>query len=306
MVIIFLPYWQNISSLILFKYAIIFAPRWWCLFLPILLAFFWQQLSQKKRILSCIFTLFSLSFLGFNLSNINIVGHNSEQILTVYSVNLGGGGKLEELQNQLIEIKPDIVALQEANKQRITDFFEDDWNVSCSGHLCTLSRYPLEKDTSLQRNSLGGWGVFLLAHSIIVNDNKINFANIHLDTPRSALTGLLYADFDTSIIKEVDDNRTIEADVVKAWINNYDNAVLAGDFNMPIDENIYQQNFNKLGNAINVSSSGFNYTKFTKWHGIRIDHILFTKLYDAVSSDVLNGVGGDHRPVVTTLTITPD
>ncbi|WP_157726575.1 endonuclease/exonuclease/phosphatase family protein [Thalassotalea crassostreae] len=253
--------------------------------------------------MSGIFTLFSLSFLGFNLSNINILDHSSKQSLTILSANLGGGGKLEELQNHLIKIKPDIVALQEANKQRITDFFEDDWNVSCSGHLCTLSRYPLEKDTSLQRNSLGGWGVFLLSHSIIINDNKVNFANIHLDTPRSALTGLLYADFDTSIIKEVDDNRTIEAGVVKAWVNKYDNVVLAGDFNMPIDENIYHQNFNTLENAIDVSSSGFNYTKFTKWHGIRIDHILFTKIYDAVSSDVLNDVGGDHHPVVATLAI---
>ena len=70
---------------------------------------------------------------------------------------------------------------------------------------------------------------------------------------------------------------------------------------MPEDDSLYQQNFSDLNNAVAELALGFNYTKFTSWHGVRIDHILYSDGISIQDVAVLKSFKGDHRPVKATL-----
>jgi endonuclease/exonuclease/phosphatase (EEP) superfamily protein YafD len=78
--------------------------------------------------------------------------------------------------------------------------------------------------------------------------------------------------------------------------------VIAGDFNMPTDSDIYQLYWSSYTNAFSAAGLGFGYTKFTRWHGIRIDHILAGPGWRCRRSWVGPDVGSDHRPVLAELT----
>jgi len=52
--------------------------------------------------------------------------------------------------------------------------------------------------------------------------------------------------------------------------------LIVGNFNMLSDKNLYRGNFGFLNNPVEVKSFAFNNTKYTSWHGTRIDHILYS------------------------------
>ena len=68
---------------------------------------------------------------------------------------------------------------------------------------------------------------------------------------------------------------------------------------MPQDENIYQDSFAHLNNAIDQKGIGFNATKHTSWHGVRIDHVLYSNNFQLIDVKVVNSFSGDHRPILS-------
>ena len=87
------------------------------------------------------------------------------------------------------------------------------------------------------------------------------------------------------------------------WSQNKNHTLIVGDFNMPQDENIYQRYFGDLSNAVDNKGFGFNATKFTSWHGVRIDHILYSDDFRLKAVEVINSIKGDHRPVFATFNV---
>ena len=68
---------------------------------------------------------------------------------------------------------------------------------------------------------------------------------------------------------------------------------------MPVLSPIYQRFFSTLGNALSEKPQQLvRYTKYTRWHGIRIDHQLYRGGLAPLSARVLQLNSGDHRPVL--------
>jgi endonuclease/exonuclease/phosphatase (EEP) superfamily protein YafD len=76
---------------------------------------------------------------------------------------------------------------------------------------------------------------------------------------------------------------------------------VAGDFNLPADSAIFRDNWSWLQDAFGQAGWGYGYSKYTKYWGIRIDHVLTGPGWQARSCQVQSDVGSDHLPPFTQL-----
>ena len=217
------------------------------------------------------------------------------------SFNIGGGGTPKELKLLVKYIKPDILLLQEASRINLIKLFPDDYVSECIAGLCILSKYPFTRTQTLGRKLFGGWGQFAIFYSITTPNGQLSLANIHLETPRSVLMGVVHRYFDQILAEKIEDNRQFEVDLINLWVNKQKNIVIAGDFNMPGDENLFRQSFSDLNSAVEVKGFGYNDTKHTNWFGVRIDHILYSPDMYLVDVEVVKLLNGDHRPLMAIL-----
>ena len=307
-----LPWWPTNELLTIPKYALLFGPRWWLLICVIGLFVFWRYLSKRQLQFSLFLVLLSLNYLDFQLPSVasyfstststSVLASTSiRSEISILSANIGGGGSKNELDSIGFNMEPDIILLQEARRIGVSKLFNDYNFKECISGLCIVSKYPFKQVKVLSRKLFQGWGIFAVFYEIETQFGMVSLANVHFETPRSVLMGLIYRFFDFTLANTIESNRRFEAELVGLWSKNKKYALIAGDFNMPQDENIYQRNFAHLNNAIDNKAFGFNATKHTNWHGVRIDHILYTDGFTIKAVEVLNTSSGDHRPVFATL-----
>lgn len=299
-VVTLLPWWPSFDSLILPKYILLFGPRWWLLIVVLFILIGWYALSKLQKIIFFILILLSLNYLDFQLPQFwhgNAVGKE----IKIISANIGGGGSKEVIQLLIASEQPDILLLQEALKINLSELLGENYFSECISGLCIASKYSFENIASLDRKIFGGWGQFARFYKIDILGKEVLLANIHLETPRSALMGAIYGYFDFDLAKKIESNREYEANLLSLWLYNKPQVIIAGDFNMPEDDNLFQRNFSELNNAIGKKGLGLNYTKHTSWHGVRIDHILFTDDFQINNVQTIDFLKGDHKPVMATL-----
>jgi vancomycin resistance protein VanJ len=82
-----------------------------------------------------------------------------------------------------------------------------------------------------------------------------------------------------------------------------DALLIAGDFNVPVESVFYRDYWSDYQNALSIAGSGLRYTKYTRLHGIRIDHVLADDNWSVRSAMVGPDLGGDHRPVIVELNL---
>jgi hypothetical protein len=80
--------------------------------------------------------------------------------------------------------------------------------------------------------------------------------------------------------------------------------IIAGDFNLTRANPLFQTNWSRYNDAFSDKGIGLGYTKHTRWHGARIDHLLSDDNWQTVSSVVGPDIGGDHHPLITRLVFT--
>lgn len=299
-----LPWWPASGLLIIPKYVLLFGPRWLLLLLIVPIAFCWRILSPKQKITYPILLLCTFNYLDFQLPKAwhYVEPENvADGEIKIVSFNIGGGGSHKELQLLVKYIKPDILLLQEARRIKPSKLFADEYVSECISGLCILSKYSFTQTRTFSRRLFGGWGKFAAFYNVTTPNGQLSLANIHLETPRSVLMGVMKRDFDLAQAEKVEDNRQFEIDMITSWVGNQPNMLVAGDFNMPSDENIFRDNFSVLNNSIEVKGLGFNDTKFTSWFGVRIDHILYSSDMYLVDVEVVKLLKGDHQPLMAIL-----
>lgn len=79
--------------------------------------------------------------------------------------------------------------------------------------------------------------------------------------------------------------------------------LIAGDFNVPIESAFYRDYWSDYQNALSLKGWGLCYTKYTRMHGVRIDHLLADANWTVQSAKVGPDLGGDHRPVSVVLSL---
>jgi vancomycin resistance protein VanJ len=298
-----LPWWPFYQWLLVPKYVLLFGPRWWLLLLCLLNFIFWRQLGKKSRFISPLLVITALNYLDFQLPSLTQyfqlrnVDNNSIKII---NANVGGGSKYE-LQLLIKDEIPDILLLQEAKNLNFVEWLPPEYMASCDGGLCIVSKLDFEIVGKLSRKLVGGWGNFAMLYKIKTAQGEFSLANIHMETPRDILMNLTYLTWGQSSAAKIESDREYEALLITSWQKEHKKFIIAGDFNMFEDENIYRKHFSPMMNALGVATTGLNYTKKTSFYGARIDHLLFSKGFALKDARVIDSIMGDHKPVVSIL-----
>ena len=298
-----LPWWPSTSIFVVFKYILLFAPRWLLFLVVLVLLFLWKHLSKAQKYLLPLLFFISIKYLDFGLHfnhSSHVEQHKTVKIITA---NIGEGGQISKIQLLLKYYQPDILLLQDANKRSLKKLSADYIHSECVGELCIMSKHPFERTNQLTKAIFGGWGNSAVFYRVYLDESIINIANVHLQSVHSLLVDIAKRNVDFSDVMQIEDNKRIETGILSSWIKNEPYSLIVGDFNMPVEENIYQENFSMINNALSDVGVGFNYTIKAYGLSLRIDHILFSNHFGIVDAQVIESLGGDHLPVMATLII---
>jgi exonuclease III len=301
-----LPWWPLYQGLTIPKYLLLFGPRWWLLVVGLFAFVFWSYLSNKKKWLLPILFIGVFNYLDFQLPSLTHYqqsGVSKNASLKIIQANIGGGGSMYEIQLLVQDEQPDVLLLQEARNIKFSTWISPEYQTSCKGGLCIISKLDFEEVGALSRGLIQGWGNFAMLYKIKTADGNFSLANIHLETPRTVIMSFIHREWAQKAANKVEDNRQYESLLISTWLQSQDKVVVAGDFNMLEDENIYLQYFSSMNNALGHAAFGLNYTKKTAWHGARIDHLLFSDNFTLKESRVLNLFTGDHQPIISILSV---
>src|SRR5262249_41243319 len=81
-------------------------------------------------------------------------------------------------------------------------------------------------------------------------------------------------------------------------------AIVVGDFNLPVESAIYREAWGAGSNAFSRTGLGFGWTEETRWHRVRVDHVLRGPDWECRRAWVEPRLGFDHRAVVADLVLT--
>jgi vancomycin resistance protein VanJ len=226
-------------------------------------------------------------------------------LVRLLTQNLGGSQVTAEAFDRLLrEQRVDVAVLQEC------PFYDYGparlgWQFYYGGDLCLMSRFPFavldeaEPATAWRRG-----GREPLRVAIQGPIGRFQLMNVHLDTIRVGLNALAIDGW-SAVPRFVASRKLsmLDSRAARERITGVTEPVLvAGDFNLPVESEIYRKDWGDLKNMFSSCGRGFGSTKFTWLFGIRIDHVLASAQWDCVDGRVLRtSYGGDHAPLIVDL-----
>jgi endonuclease/exonuclease/phosphatase (EEP) superfamily protein YafD len=189
------------------------------------------------------------------------------------------------------------------------------WHVHVSRDLCFLSRYPIREAAVMDRSGLdrikqseadepGGAG-YVVRFLLDGPRGPIRAANLHLETPRKGLEGLMSGN--RRRMRNNTDIRGIESKLARDWVSAGSGPlVVLGDFNTPVESAFFRDRWGDLTDAFSVAGVGFGTTKYNGWIGARIDHVLANDDWHVDRATVDVQRGSDHRALIVDLTLRKD
>lgn len=325
-----------------------FGPRW-VLLLPLAILAPAAVLTSRRAMgLVVVGTLIALMpLMGFRVglppSSMTAPRAATAPALRVISLNaLGGEIVRERLDDIMARYAPDLIAFQECGeKLGATLEARSGWYTVRVGRLCSTSRWPLTfLDTMprlafqrLEQYGAGGTGQLVRAR-VAHPAGAFDFVNVHLETARKGLEGLMgdggvFPDGDErsaareraraerggAIVGEARAElnamvRNSESERAAMWAARHADTrpvIVAGDFNMPVETSIYRDHWRGLTNAFDARGTGFGFTRYDgPWLRVRIDHVLAApRWFDVRGAWVGEDAGSDHLPMVADLTRRP-
>jgi vancomycin resistance protein VanJ len=252
--------------------------------------------------------------MGFRLGWRRILPSPAGPTLRVVSYNAGGGAVLAgQLPTFLSRWQPQVVAFQECGEplaaavQRTSG-----WQQYVGRDLCLLSRYPIRSLAVMDRSALdlvkqseekevGGAG-YVVRFVLDGPRGPIRVANLHLETPRKGLEGLM--DGDLRRLHMNTEIREVESHLARTWVDEGAGPLLVlGDFNTPVESRIFREHWGSLTDAFSVAGTGFGMTKYNGWIRVRIDHVLTSGDWHVDRVRTGSETYSDHRPLIVDLTL---
>jgi vancomycin resistance protein VanJ len=234
--------------------------------------------------------------------------------LRVVTFNTGGGRVLAQLlPGHLERWQPDVVAFQECGETlALAVRLSAGWYHYEGPDLCLLSRYPIREASVMDRSALdrvkrsevkelGGAG-YVVRFVLDGPSGPIRLANLHLETPRKGLEGLMERDFRRLRLNT--EIREIESHLARGWVEQGSGPLIVlGDFNTPVESRIFQEHWGDLADAFSTAGTGLGMTKYNGWIRARIDHVLTSPEWHVHRVRVDADAFSDHRPLVVDLTL---
>ena len=289
--------------------VLLFGPRWPILAPLLLLAPL--GLAFRRHVLPWLFGVLILAvgpFMGMALPWQRVSGFFADAPdLTMRLVTYNCGDTGDEAVIQMARaLQPDILTLNEWHASRpLPDALTAGRQIARAEGNVVLSRFPIEDIERLQSDRLKPWELRALRCLLRTSAGPIQIVCLHLETPRQGLdevrNSLLRG---PEAIRRNTEKRRFEAELVSGFAEEFSGpAIVAGDFNTPVESRIYRRYWSDWQNAFSQAGFGLGYTKFTRLFGARIDHILVNSHWRVTSAWVGHELGGDHRPVVAELAL---
>jgi endonuclease/exonuclease/phosphatase (EEP) superfamily protein YafD len=231
-------------------------------------------------------------------------GTGSLRVIT-YNIDWSQNPSATLIPNELTRFEPDVMVFQECNPaMQDPEHWPAGWKVRAEGSICLGSRYPVLVETADSTREVGDLGDTGIARFFRLEgpDGPIDIAVVHLETPRKGLEMLRYSG-DISRMDPSTLVRRIGSSRVRSWISRQSSdAIVAGDFNMPVESVIYRKDWSDCRNAFSAVGRGFGYTRILRRFSVRIDHVLSCgEGWVPVRALVGPHLGSDHLPLIVDL-----
>jgi len=224
--------------------------------------------------------------------------------LVTFNADAGDNPRLLAVSLGLAAYAPDAVAIQECTAGLAEpEHWPPGWHTRYNAGLCVASRFPVLLSATLGRvatGDQGGTGLVML-YRLKGDSGVIDLVTLHLETPRKGLE-LLGTETGVESLERNQLVRDVGSRRMARWIGEQTaEAIVAGDFNMPVESRIYRRYWTSCGNAFSRVGRGFGGTRFLPQFAIRIDHVLTCGGWRAVRARVGPDLGSDHRPLIVDL-----
>lgn len=320
---------------------IVYGPRWlalWPLVVLVPLSAFASRKTFLPLLIAAIVVVHPI--MGARISPTTLFSDGLPKIpaagtFRLLTFNTEGGDPLSHDLAELVrDDAPDIVAFQECNEQ-LWEALQaiKDWHSVRDVALCTASRWPITATEIMPRGDLarisrfgfGGAG-YVMRTYIATPHGPLVFVNLHLETARKGLEGLLgkegfvpdmnstMTDLPNTVANsEIESSanrfqlnaeiRMSESARASRWISprrNVSPVIVAGDFNLPVESSIFREYWGQFTDAFEAKGNGLGWSKREgRWLRIRIDHVLSNDNAPQPIGIVLgHDFQSDHLPVI--------
>lgn len=205
----------------------------------------------------------------------------------------------------LVDLEPDLVVIQECAPQ--VDGMAgvpQGWDLHRSGSLCLISRWPVDSTEALEvlqtrRDGMSGLAVHT---QVRVAGRPLSLVNVHLETPRRGIEGFRWGGEVRSLARNIA-LRDAGSQRTANWIaRTVPDAIIAGDFNLPVESVIYRRHWSRCRNAFSTVGRGFGHTRLLPKWSVRIDHVLACgSPWRVIRARVGPDLGSDHLPLIVDL-----
>ncbi len=302
----------------------LFSPRW-AVAVP-LIALVPLTLITRLRLTSIYFlhgALIVFPILGCQISWTDSLPSTEQQTLQILTCNLGGGTiRTNQLAALVREYDIDALVLQECSSSTSRILFRQlGWGYQQQGNIAIGSPLELGEMQVLARQSPARYHAVVAVSCQIhlpMSDRSADpnsyrskssgtayLVGVHLPTFRPALEKMYRFDLDAgTAINDLGIDYRDLAQQIRRHVNGIEiPTVIAGDFNTPVESVYFREPWSDYQNAFSEVGKGLGYTKYTRFHGIRIDHVLADHHWRVDAATVGPDLGGDHRPVIVTLSL---
>ena len=105
-------------------------------------------------------------------------------------------------------------------------------------------------------------------------------------------------------MKRLNELRRQESRDLSAWIRELPQVdIVTGDFNLPVESQIYRRSWGGYQNVFSEVGFGVGYTRWVMLHnfhyGVRIDHVLTSEDWVPLECRIGRDIGSDHLPLIT-------
>jgi endonuclease/exonuclease/phosphatase family metal-dependent hydrolase len=229
-------------------------------------------------------------------------------VLRLMTCNVEGGeGDATVLLPLLRRAAPDVAVFQEWGQQEAAAaaLRQLGWQVvehrglAMATHFQVIAAEPIASEE--------GWRDIAVVYTLRTPGGPLHVTNVHLETPRKGIEAIMERRRAGIVEMRANiDRRRRESVVVRAMIDRVaPDSLVGGDFNMVAESRIFREVWQNRTDAFNARGWGFGHTKFTRWWGTRIDHILAGPAWAVRACRTLDvDYGSSHHAVFAELSRT--
>lgn len=285
----------------------------------ILFVVYWLFKLKKFVLLSLAIIVISYFYFGsfykFSTNKNKIESANTIGILS-FNVRLFNLYENKDTQKNIPEIissylekeKPDVLCLQEYNKEMKIDFSDYPYNYihfrgkNILGH-AIFSKYPLVNKYSFDfDHSYNN----TISADLVKGSDTLRIYNLHLQSLSIKPSVSYLQEVDNEVLRKRVTTRFIKQQeqvesILKHKNNSKHPVIISGDFNNTPFSYIYHEMSEKMNDAFVEAGNGLGTTYLFEYFPMRIDYILASKDLKILNFTTIKKTFSDHYPITATI-----